>query len=74
MILLVGEKCLTVTNDGTEYYALREYRYKTDEKTLLEAHKDLEENFDSDNVIWSEDYFSGKCLDSEIIKVEIEYN
>ena len=44
--------------------AIRKIEYDSDKKTLLEAFKQFENNFDIDKVIDCEDEFDGECLDT----------
>ena len=71
MIIKVTENCLTQDENEKEFYALRVYEYETNKNTFKEAVIDLETNWNSDNVLSSEDEFEGDCLDSSVIKVEI---
>lgn len=67
MVIEVLEKC---EHEGGE--GLRLVRYKSDcSKTLIEAFIDYEDNFDSHNIIFSDDEFEGECQSSEVISVKL---
>lgn len=72
MVIRVFEKCwIDEDLDGKKKYGLREYTYDSPSDTFARAVSDLENNFDSDNIIESNDYFEDDCLDSIVIRVEI---
>lgn len=58
MEICVKELCLIDGGTG-----IRVVIYKSDKKNLFEAFKDYHNNFDSDFILQSEDYFDGDCLD-----------
>jgi hypothetical protein len=77
MILTVFESCevsegMTSTNKTMQYPCigkiknLRVVRYKVKSKDLHEALEEYEQ-FDSNKLISSEDYFDGECDDSRIV-------
>lgn len=76
MIIKVIELCEVEPYEDGKVEGLRTIIYESSKETLLEAHIDFEENFDSDNIIKSEDNFDGECLNSKVIGVSIaiEYN
>lgn len=68
MVLEVFEKC--DTEEGT---GVRCVHYNTKEKGLLEALMDYNKNFDSDNILFSDDDFEGECLDSVVVEARFVY-
>ena len=68
MLIKVIEKCL-VLDDKVENYDIRTYVYETTAHNFDDAVKEIEENFDCNNIIenTSNDNFEGECLDSEVI-------
>lgn len=44
--------------------AIRTVLYQSPEDTLLEAFKDYDSNFNTDNIVSSNDEFDGGCLDT----------
>ena len=74
MLIKVTEKCLL--DDKIENYGIRTYVYETTTNNFDDAVKEIEENFDCDNIIenTSNDNFEGECLDSEVIKYEVVEN
>ena len=66
MVLQIIEEC-DVEDQLTT--GIRKVLYESDKENLLEALNDYENNFNSDRVIESEDFFDGTCMDSEIIEV-----
>lgn len=73
MILKITERCLTKDDNDNEYYGMRIYTYRSSKEDFLEAINDLETNFDSDNIIDSEDDFPNECLNSDVIRYEIVF-
>lgn len=65
MLLKVIEKCML----DDEKMGLRVYHYKSNKNNLNDAKLDLLKNFDSDNIIYSDDDFEEDCLDSEILEI-----
>lgn len=72
MLIKVSEKCLIGDNyyKGKKY-GLRQYIYKSNKPSLSQCIRDIEQNFNSDNIVSSVDYFKKECLDSEIIRYEL---
>lgn len=64
MTIKVTELCLVESENFDETTGLRTVVYNSPKDTLLEAFSDYNENFDSDNIISSDDDFEGGCLDT----------
>ncbi|WP_346961324.1 hypothetical protein [Clostridium sp.] len=76
MIIKVTEKCWIESQEvdkQTPYdkIGIRTYTYESDGDDLKTAFNNMEDNFDSDKVIRSDDDFEEGCLDSIVIKVEL---
>lgn len=57
--------------DGKEYEGIRIIHYQTKHTDLLEALKEqCSSEFDFDNIVFTDDYFPGGCLDSEIVSIK----
>lgn len=69
----VTERCLVKDENGSECYALRHYVYMTKQNNLSDAIREIENNFNCDNILTDSchDEFNGECLDSEVVKYEI---
>lgn len=64
MIIDVIELCETENGQG-----FRLIRYKTKADNLKDATVEYENDFDFDNMVLSEDFFSGECLDMTTLKI-----
>lgn len=72
MIIEVVERCYFETEDGTENNGLRTVVYEVEAKNLQEAYNLYENEFDSSNIISSNDDFEEGCDYSVTISVSLE--
>lgn len=70
MEIIVTELCDVEPYEDGITKGERVIHYEAKGETLLESFNDYVKNFDSDNIINSEDMFDGACLESEIIRVD----
>lgn len=73
LLVKVTERCLVENENGLEHYALRHYVYMTKQNKLSDAIREIENNFNCDNILPNSchDEFNGECLNSEVVKYEI---
>lgn len=71
MTIEIIERCFFETEEGKEDCGLRKIIYEVEAETLQEAYNLYEDNFDSDNVLSSEDNFEEECLYSETVSVSL---
>lgn len=71
MLILVKEICTYIRDkDETECTdGVRQYKYKVSNnvKTLAEGIQELENNFNSENIVWLQDDFFGEYVDSQVV-------
>lgn len=73
MIVKIIERCRYENEEyGNKFeYGVRVIEYETKAESIDEAIKEIETDFDFDNVINCWDSFDGECLDSEVLKYEV---
>ena len=76
MLIKVTEKCFVLNDKGESFHGARTYVYESTASDFNKVVKEIEENFDCNNIIenTSNDNFEGECLDSEVIKCEVVEN